>query len=130
MKTSHALALMFCAVLGLSAVPQGDLRSRLPEDIVLTLTHRGGNVETFGRELIQMEFITQMDGSIRYLHLVLLTGEEKDTHAWYNFDNLTAVRYQFKAMSGKAKVRFRELKPFEMKNREDVLPPLQLEDFK
>ena len=130
MKSPQMWTLVFAAVVGLSAVPQGDLRSRLPEDIALTLTHRAGNVETFGRELIQMEFITQLDGSIRYLHLVLVTGEEKDTHAWYNFDNLTAVRYQFKAMSGKAKVRFRELKPFEMKNREEVLPPLQLDDFK
>ena len=64
-------------------------------DVEVTVRHLDGKEETFKKEVASLELIVTPDGSIRYVHLILIGGTEKDTHLWYNYNNIASLRYRF-----------------------------------
>jgi len=90
-------------------------------DLLVTLEHVGGKVETFKDEVDRMELILDAAGKLSQVHLIIRSGPEADTHAWYNVNNLVAVRYQFLAITGKGKVSVRTTTPPTLKPPRDVL---------
>lgn len=111
----------------------GSVASTLPTDLVVTIRHLDGTVERFGQEIASMDIVVAPDSSIRYVHLVLVTGAEKDTHAWYNYDQIAGFRYQFTSITGKGKVRVKQLGEFQAAERagmQETIPVVGVEDFK
>jgi hypothetical protein len=104
------------------------------QDIEVTVRHSGGNVETFGREVVMMEIIVDQAGQIHMVHMVLVGGTEKDTHVWYNFANLASLRYRFLHITGKGKVRIRQLQGLKLApadaSLKPTITPLEVEDYK
>jgi len=84
---------------------------RAPEvsaaDLEVTLEYVGGNVATYGEEIVRLELILDPGGRLDQVHLITHTGSEADTHIWYNMDNVVSVRYRFLEITGKGKVTVR-----------------------
>ena len=105
----------------------------LPADLLVEIRHLDGSVEKFSREVAGMEIIVAPDSSIQYIHLILVSGSEKDTHAWYNYNQLAEFRYRFAAITGKGKVKIKQLGKFNVEETiglQEVIPQLNLNDFK
>jgi hypothetical protein len=104
------------------------------QDIEVTIRHSGGTVETFGKEVVLMEIIVDPTGQIHMVHMILVGGTEKDTHAWYNFDNIVSLRYRFLHITGKGKVRIRQLQGLKLApadaSLKPTITPLEVEDYK
>jgi len=90
-------------------------------DLLVMLEHVGGTKETFKDEVERMELIVDAAGKLSQVHLITRSGNEADTHVWYNVNNLVAVRYQFLAITGKGKVSVRTTTPPTLKPPKDVL---------
>lgn len=103
-------------------------------DLVVTLRHVGGTEEVFKDEIVRMELVLDIAGRLDQVHLVTRTGTEADTHIWYNMNNLVSVRYQFLAITGKAKVTVRALstpKALEtVDSPRDRVAPLKPDDYR
>ncbi len=84
----------------------------LATDIIVTIRHTDGSVEEFSNEVAALEIIVAPNSMIEYIHLILVGGSEKDTHYWYNFNQLAGFKYQFKAITGKGKVKLKQLDQF------------------
>lgn len=103
-------------------------------DLVVTLQQVGGKVETFKEEIVRMELILGPSGRLDQVHLITKTGQEADTHIWYNMNNLVSLRYQFLAITGKGKVVVRSITPPQLKPTKDTVQrsvtPLDPEDYR
>ena len=103
-------------------------------DLVVTLEHVGGKVETFKDEIARMELILSAAGRLDQVHLITQSGHEPDTHIWYNVNNLVSVRYQFLAITGKGKVTVRALTPPTLKPATEAakkgIPVVEPEDYR
>ena len=102
-------------------------------DIEVTIRDAAGHAEIFSKEVAAMEIIVGPDSRILYVHLILMTENEKDTHCWYNYANLTNLRYRFLAITGKGKVAIRKLSSFDELPKQGIqpkIPQLAPDDFK
>jgi hypothetical protein len=115
------------------ALEEKSVASSLAVDLLVEIRHLNGDVEKFGQEIAGMDIVVAPDSSIQYVHLVLVTGAEKDTHAWYNYRQLAGFRYQFKSITGKGKVKIKQLGRFpviEKTGMQESIPTIEIDDFK
>lgn len=89
------------------AIPQ----VQRPLDLVATITMANGTAETFSREIDTMEIITLPDGRIEMVHLVLVSGGERNTHVWYNYSRVAKLSYRFITVEGRNRVKIRIVQP-------------------
>lgn len=132
MRSAVFLLLAVATVFCLSAMPV-EAADGLNSDIELTIRHMDGKTETFGKELAELQIVVGNGGVIQYLHLVLVMGREKDTHAWYVVDNIASFQYRFFAITGKGKVKLKRLDEFSVKAKEglpDKIDLQEVDDFK
>lgn len=105
--------------------------SQRPLDLVVSITMSTGKVETFHRQIDEMEIITQPDGRITMIHLVLVAGGERNTHIWYNYARVAKLSYRFVTAEGKKKVKIRVLSPsIPTRSLTDRLEPLSPEEYR
>jgi hypothetical protein len=89
-----------------------------------------GDKETFSKNLDSMDLIFDPAGKLLTVHLILLTNGEKDTHYWYQVQNLASFSYRFLNLAGKGKVRVKMLKAFDPADSAlQPPPPVQLKDY-
>ena len=104
------------------------------QDIEVTVRHIDGKVETFGKEVAELEIIVDESGRMHMVHMVLVSGTEKDTHLWLNYANLASLKYRFLHITGKGKVRVRQLQGFKTTANEKALRPnvgaVEVDDYK
>ena len=125
-----ALMLVGCPAWGEEAE---SVASSLTAELLVEIRHLDGSVQKFGREVAGMEIIVAPDSSIQYIHLILVSGSEKDTHAWFNYHQLAGFQYQFAAITGKGKIRIKQLGTFkvsEITGMKESIPQLDVNDFK
>lgn len=121
--------LMMAVGQGMAQAPKAELRN----DIELTIRHTDGSTEKYGSELAELEIVVGPDSVIKYLHLVIVGGKEKDTHAWYNIENVVSFKYRFLAITGKGKVKLKQLDKFATKPKDGIseqIPLQDVDDFK
>ena len=126
------LALILAGVAACGEEPLS-VAATLPADLLVEIRHLDGSIEKFSREVAGLEIIVAPDSSIQYIHLILVSGSEKDTHAWYNYNQLAEFRYRFAAITGKGKVKIKQLGKFNVEETiglQEVIPQLNLNDFK
>lgn len=116
--------LMMAVVQGMAQGPKAELRN----DIELTIRHTDGSTEKYGSELAELEIVVGPDSVIKYLHLVIVGGKEKDTHAWYNIENVVSFKYRFLAITGKGKVKLKQLDKFATKPKDGIAEQIPLQD--
>ncbi|OGV68484.1 MAG: hypothetical protein A2340_00785 [Lentisphaerae bacterium RIFOXYB12_FULL_60_10] len=105
----------------------------LGQDIEVIIRQANGKTDTFSKEVASMEIVMAPGGEIRYIHLILMTNGEKDTHCWYNYANLTSLQYRFLAVTGKGKVNVRQIDQFDTVNEAGVpakVPVIRPDDYK
>lgn len=104
------------------------------QDIEVTVRHASGAVEVFGKEVASMDIIVDNTGRIQMVHLVLVGGAEKDTHVWYNYANLTALKYRFLHITGKGKVQIKQIQNHKLAPSDSALKPsvktIEVDDYK
>ena len=83
-----------------------------------------GEVEHFSKSLDSMDLIFEPGGKLATVHLILITGTEKDAHRWYTVQNLAYFSYRFLNLAGKGKVRLKVLQPFERDKDEAAPQPM------
>ena len=86
-------------------------QTQRPIDLVVTVTLSSGKAETFSREIDVMEIVQLPDGRINMVHLVLVSGGERNTHIWYNYSGILKFSYRFVTVEGKSKIRMRIIQP-------------------
>ena len=126
------LALILAGVAACGEEPLS-VAATLPADLLVEIRPLDGSIEKFSREVAGLEIIVAPDSSIQYIHLILVSGSEKDTHAWYNYNQLAEFRYRFAAITGKGKVKIKQLGKFNVEETiglQEVIPQLNLNDFK
>ena len=89
--------------------PLAPAQPQRPLDLIVTITLATGKSETFAREIDRLELITRSDGAVEMIHLLLVTGGERNTHVWYNYGQVAKLSYRFVTPEGKAKVYVRPL---------------------
>lgn len=106
-------------------------QTQRPIDLVVTVTLSSGASETFSREIDTMEIVLLPDGRIDIIHLVLVSGGERNTHIWYNYSSVSKFSYRFVTVEGKSKIRMRTVRP-SAPNQESTerLEPLGSGDFR
>ncbi|MCB1070655.1 MAG: hypothetical protein H7A43_09410 [Verrucomicrobia bacterium] len=111
----------------------GSVAASLATDLMVEIRHLDGSVEKFGQEIAGMDIVVAPDSTIKYVHLILVTGAEKDTHLWYNYDAIAGFRYQFASITGKGKVKVKQLGLFQAAEKtglQETIPQIQVSDFK
>lgn len=102
-----------------------------PLDLIVTITLATGKSETFAREIDRLELITRSDGAVEMIHLLLVTGGERNTHVWYNYSEVAKLSYRFVTPEGKAKVYVRPLQASPTtRELTDQLEPLSPREFR
>lgn len=86
-------------------------QTQRPIDLVVTVTLSNGTSETFSREIDVMEIVLLPDGRIDMVHLVLVSGGERNTHIWYNYSGISKFSYRYATVEGKSKIRMRIVQP-------------------
>ncbi len=100
-------------------------------DLIVTITLATGKSETFAREIDRLELITRSGGAIEMIHLLLVTGGERNTHVWYNYGQVAKLSYRFVTPEGKAKVYVRPLQASPTtRELTDQLEPLSPREFR
>lgn len=102
-----------------------------PLDLIVTITLATGKSETFAREIDRLELITRSGGAVEMIHLLLVTGGERNTHVWYNYGQVAKLSYRFVTPEGKAKVYVRPLQASPTtRELTDQLEPLSPREFR
>ena len=111
--------------------PLAPAQPQRPLDLIVTITLATGKSETFAREIDRLELITRSDGAVEMLHLLLVTGGERNTHVWYNYGQVAKLSYRFVTPEGKAKVYVRPLQASPTtRELTDQLEPLSPREFR
>lgn len=111
--------------------PLAPTEPQRPLDIIVTITLATGRAETFAREIDRLEIITGPGGSVEMIHLLLVTGGERNTHVWYNYGQVAKLSYRFVTPEGKAKVYVRPLQTSPTtRDLTDRLEPLSPREFR
>ncbi len=105
-------------------------QTQRPVDLVVTVTLSNGTSETFSREIDVMEIVLLPDGRVNMVHLVLVSGGERNTHIWYNNSGISKFSYRYVTVEGKSKIRMRIVQP-SVPNRDltERFEPLGSKDF-
>ncbi len=112
-------------------VPLTPVKPQRPLDIIVTITLATGKSETFAREIDRLEIVTRSGGEIKMIHLLLVTGGERNTHVWYNYAQVAKLSYRFVTPEGKAKVYVRPLQASpSTRELTDRLEPLSPREFR
>lgn len=118
-----------------TAPPTPPPEIKVDEDasIIVTLRHLNGEVEHFSRSLDSMDLVFEPSGKLAVVHLILITGTEKDAHRWYQVQNLAYFSYRFLNLAGRGKVRLKLQQPF-TPDKDDapanVMPVLAPRDYR
>ena len=65
------------------------------------------------------------------MHLVLVTGGERNTHVWYNYDQVAKLSYRFVTPEGPSKLYVRVLQDAPpARELSDVVDPLSPREFR
>lgn len=111
--------------------PLAPAQPQRPLDLIVTITLATGKSETFAREIDRLELITRSDGAVEMIHLLLVTGGERNTHVWYNYGQVAKLSYRFVTPEGKAKVYVRPLQASPTtRELTDQLEPLSPREFR
>lgn len=111
--------------------PLAPAQPHRPLDLIVTITLATGKSETFAREIDRLELITRSDGAVEMIHLLLVTGGERNTHVWYNYGQVAKLSYRFVTPEGKAKVYVRPLQASPTtRELTDQLEPLSPREFR
>jgi hypothetical protein len=114
--------------------PPPEIKVDEDASIIVTLRHLNGEVEHFSRSLDSMDLIFEPNGKMTMVHLILITGTEKDAHRWYQVQNLAYFSYRFLNLAGKGKVRLKMLAPFtpdkDDSTPQNALPSLSARDYR
>ena len=126
---------MGTAITGAAGTPakKVEAAAELTADIEVTVRHLDGSVETYSREVATLELVVDASSEIRYVHMVLVSGREKDTHCWYNYRNLAGLTYRFLAITGKGKVSLKQLGTFDVlatKGLRTKIKQVSVDDYK
>lgn len=129
--------LLAVAILALTLAVNGEevkQSEAFVQDIEVTVRHIDGKAEVFGKEVAQLEIIVDETGRMHMVHMVLVSGSEKDTHLWYNYANLASLKYRFLHITGKGKVHVRQLQAFKVNTGDRTLKPgivgIEIDDYK
>jgi len=102
-----------------------------PLDLIVTITLATGKAETFARKIDRLEIVTGSGGAVEMVHLLLVTGGERNTHVWYNYSQVAKLSYRFVTPEGKAKVYVRPLQASPTtRELTDRLEPLSPREFR
>jgi hypothetical protein len=139
-RISLAVAVLAVAGLGfLLGSAQPDVLAQGQEegtahDLDVNVQLIDGTVISHGPEVSRLELILDAAGGLDQVHLVTRTGDEADTHIWYNVRNLVSVKYRFLAITGKGKVHVRSLQGPQLEAPEAArlqrVKPLIPEDYR
>ena len=111
--------------------PLAPAQPQRPLDLIVTITLATGKSETFAREIDRLELITRSGGAVEMIHLLLVTGGERNTHVWYNYGQVAKLSYRFVTPEGKAKVYVRPLQASPTtRELTDQLTPLSPREFR
>ena len=111
--------------------PLAPAQPQRPLDLIVTITLATGKSETFAREIDRLEIITGSGGGVEMIHLLLVTGGERNTHVWYNYGQVAKLSYRFVTPEGKAKVYVRPLQASPTtRELTDQLEPLSPREFR
>lgn len=111
--------------------PLAPAQPQRPLDLIVTITLATGKSETFAREIDRLELITRSGGAVEMIHLLLVTGGERNTHVWYNYGQVAKLSYRFVTPEGKAKVYVRPLQASPAtRELTDQLEPLSPREFR
>ena len=100
---------------------------RRDDDLLVTITLIDGKEEVFKEKLDALELVLDQAGLLRMVHITLRQSGEKDTHLWYNVENIAKFSYQFLAFSGKSKVQLKTIHSFE---QDDSVEPILSHDYR
>ena len=102
-----------------------------PVDLIVTIVLATGKDETFSHDIDRLEIITDPGGAVEMIHLILAYGGERNTHVWYNYDQVAKLSYRFVTPEGKAKLYVRPLQPSPTtRELTDRLEPLSPREFR
>lgn len=135
MKTSIGAVLAACT---LAVAGAGDEAAKPAtealQDIEVTVRHTDGSIEKFGKEVASLDIVVDEYGRIQMVHMIVVGGTEKDTHVWYNFANVAGLKYRFLQITGKGKVRVKQVKGFTLTPGDKTLKPsingIEVDDYK
>ena len=100
------------------------------EDVLVKVVTPSGT-DVYSKDLVFLDILVDDSGVIRMLHVIHISGTEKDTHSWYNFANVEKVTYQYFSITGKSKVRVKQVSgPIASKEDKDAIPPLRYEEYR
>jgi hypothetical protein len=106
-------------------------QTQRPLDLVVTVTMSNGTAETFSREIDTMEIVTLPSGRVDAIHLILVSGGERNTHVWYNYSNVAKLSYRFVTREGRNKVKVRIVQSSKpSRELTDRLDPLGPRDYR
>jgi len=78
-----------------------------------------------------MEIVLLPDGRINMVHLVLVSGGERNTHIWYNYSGVSKFSYRYVTVEGKSKIRMRIIQPSGLnRGLTERFEPLGSKDFR
>ena len=101
-----------------------------PGDIKVKIVTPAGT-DVYTRNLVSLDILVDPSGLVRMLHVIHISGTEKDTHTWYNFANIHLLSYQYYAITGKGKVRIKQIAgPAPSAEDKDAVPPLRYEEYR
>lgn len=112
---------------------QDEPANRPASDLTVVIRHLNGDTDTYAGELTDLDLVVDPTGRLQYIHCVLVSGTERDTHVWYNFENVSSVKYRFHAITGKAKVSVKQLASPTVKEKPGLpakIDRLDVEDYK
>ncbi len=124
-------SLVLALLAGIASAEEAAPKSSADIEVAIKLVD--GATEMFREDLAAMEIILGADGGIRYLHLELFSGDSRDTHRWYNFNNVINFSYRYLKITGKGRVVIRQTAPFELQQEKFAVPekvaPIRLNDY-
>ncbi len=100
---------------------------KLEDDLLVKITLIDGKEEEFKETLDSLQLVLDETGLLCMVHVTLKQSGEKDTHLWYNFENIAKLSYQFLAFSGKSKVQLKMLHSFE---QDDSMEQILSHDYR
>lgn len=99
-------------------------------DVKVTIVTASGKT-VYSKKLISFEILVDPNGMIRMLHVVYISGKEKDSHSWYNFDNVENFSYRYYSIRGKGRIKVKRITgPLIREEDKDAVPSLRYEDYR
>ena len=127
-----AAVLSFAPLCGFAKDPTAEAKTERP-DIAVAIVTADGKLREYSKEVASLEIIVGADGKILYVHMILMTDNIKDTHCWYNFNNLVSFEYRFLAITGKSKVAIKQADRLAVQQESGIvtkIPVVGVDDYR